>query len=233
MPALAAELRAFSSLLSLPSQAQSVIKAFHRQGIGFADVVNTARFFLSRLESLFAAQKVFQIFRGRAGLVRFASQRRDCVIYSVPLLLLSINPTDSPRHASRLWRSLFLVKVCARAGKTVISRFNLCASDSCRALRACPLWHLPSVSASAVADAKTVVKHHRPKRTDGRFSVCAGITVVPRPECVSFDVIYWMVYSSARILSGPSELPLSLRLIIYKDTLYFSFFGILVFLLNV
>ena len=32
--ALAAELRAFSSLLSLPSQAQSVIKAFRRQGIG-------------------------------------------------------------------------------------------------------------------------------------------------------------------------------------------------------
>ena len=88
LPALAAKLRAFSSLLSLPSRAQSVIKAFRRQGIGDADVVNTARFLLSRLESLFAAQKVFQIFRGRAG--------RDCVIYSVPLSLLSINPTDSP-----------------------------------------------------------------------------------------------------------------------------------------
>ena len=66
LPALAAQLRAFSSLLSLPSQAQSVIKAFRRQGIGYADVVNTARFLLSRLESLFASQKVFQIFRGRA-----------------------------------------------------------------------------------------------------------------------------------------------------------------------
>ena len=109
LPALAAQLRAFSSLLSLPSQAQSVIKAFRRQGIGFADVVNTARFFLSRLESLFASQKVFQIFRGRAGLVRCASQRRDCVIYSVPLPLLSINPTDSPIPASALWRSSFLV----------------------------------------------------------------------------------------------------------------------------
>ena len=109
LPALAAELRAFSSLLSLPSRAQSVIKAFRRQGIGDADVVNTARFLLSRLESLFAAQKVFQIFRGRAELVRFASQRRDCVIYSVPLPLLSINPTDSPIPASTLWRSSFLV----------------------------------------------------------------------------------------------------------------------------
>ena len=37
MPALAAQPRAFSSLLSLPSQAQSVIKAFRRQGIGSAD----------------------------------------------------------------------------------------------------------------------------------------------------------------------------------------------------
>ena len=101
LPALAAQPRAFSSLLSLPSRAQSVIKAFRRQGIGDADVVNTARFLLSRLESLFAAQKVFQIFRGRAELVRFASQRRDCVIYSVPLSLHSINPTDSPSSASR------------------------------------------------------------------------------------------------------------------------------------
>ena len=109
LPALAAKLRAFSSLLSLPSQAQSVIKAFRRQGIGDADVVNTARFFLSRLESLFAAQKVFQIFRGRAELVRFASQRRDCVIYSVPLPLLSINPTDSPTPASRSLMSSFIV----------------------------------------------------------------------------------------------------------------------------
>ena len=63
---LAAQLRAFSSLLSLPSQAQSVIKAFRRQGIGSADEFNTARFFLSRIESLSALLQVFQIFRGRA-----------------------------------------------------------------------------------------------------------------------------------------------------------------------
>ena len=88
MPALAAQLRAFSSLLSLPSQAQSVIKAFCRQGIGSADEFNTARFLLSRLESLFVTQKAFQIFRGRAG--------RDSVICSVPLSLHSTNPTDSP-----------------------------------------------------------------------------------------------------------------------------------------
>ena len=40
LPALAALPRAFYSLLSLPSQAQSVIKAFRRQGIGRADMFN-------------------------------------------------------------------------------------------------------------------------------------------------------------------------------------------------
>ena len=39
LPALAAQPRAFSSLLSLPSQAQSVIKAFRRQGIGYGRCV--------------------------------------------------------------------------------------------------------------------------------------------------------------------------------------------------
>ena len=78
---LAAQLRAFSSLLSLPSQAQSVIKAFRRQGIGSADEFNTARFLLSRIESLSALLQVFQIFRGRAG--------RDCVFHFVLA-------TDSP-----------------------------------------------------------------------------------------------------------------------------------------
>ena len=41
-------------------------------------------------------------------------------------------------------------------------------SATCRALRACPLWHLWPVSASAYADAKTVPKHHRPRMTDVR-----------------------------------------------------------------
>ena len=80
---------------------------------------------------------------------RRSQDRRDCVIYSVPHTLLSTNPTDSPRHASRSWPLSFLVWVCARAGKTLISRSNLSASGSCRALRACPLWHLWPVSASA------------------------------------------------------------------------------------
>ena len=55
-----------SVFLQAVEQVASFKKAFRRQGIGFADVVNTARFFLSRLESLFASQKAFQIFRGRA-----------------------------------------------------------------------------------------------------------------------------------------------------------------------
>ena len=66
LPALAAQLRAFSSLLSLPSQAQSVIKAFRRQGIGSADEFNTARFLLSRLESLSASPTSLSLLRFRS-----------------------------------------------------------------------------------------------------------------------------------------------------------------------
>ena len=63
---LAAQLRAFSSLLSLPSQAQSVIKALRRQGLGSADEFNTARFLLSRLESLSAAPTSLSFLRFRS-----------------------------------------------------------------------------------------------------------------------------------------------------------------------
>ena len=181
LPALAAKLRAFSSLLSLPSHAQSVIKAFRRQGIGYADVVNTARFLLSRLESLFAAQKVFQIFRGRA-------EARLCDLFR--------SAVASLHKSHRL--AIVRIKVVgadvlsdchARAGKTLISRPNLSASGSCRALRACLLWHLPSVSASAVADAKTAVKHHRPThiRPLEPHHKC---TLISRPTAVHHGYIY-------------------------------------------
>ena len=74
----------------------------------------------------------------------------------------SFQPQTRLTLASALWPQWFLVDVCARAGKTLISRSTLSTSGSCRALRACPLWHLWPVSASAHADAKTVLKHHRP-----------------------------------------------------------------------
>ena len=114
-------------------------------------------------------------------------QRRDCVIYSVPLPLLSINPTDSPRHASRLWRSLFLVKVCARAGKTVISRPNVCASGSCRALRAC-LLAVPVAFCEGLRPPQKPPSTAEVKSADGRFRVGDNITVVPRPEDMPTDV---------------------------------------------
>ena len=56
------------------------------------------RLILSRIESLYESSKSSE-----------GGQRRDCVIYSVPLSLLSINPTDSPKHASRSWPLPFLV----------------------------------------------------------------------------------------------------------------------------
>ena len=129
--------RAFSSLLSLPSQAQSVIKAFRRQG---------------------------------------RHPLRFC-------LVMSGLDASLPRPSRINVRMPYcLVTHSASGGKTLISRINLCPSATCRALRACPLWHLWPISASAHADAKTVPKHHRPKRTDGRFRGCPDITVVPRTE---------------------------------------------------
>ena len=170
LPALAAKLRAFSSLLSLPSQAQSVIKAFRRQGIGDADVVNTARYFLSRLESLFAAQKVFQIFRGRA-------EARLCDLFRSAIATLH----KSHRLAIvriKVVGTEVLSDCRARAGKTLISRSNLSASGSCRALRAYLLWHLPSVSASASRTRKP------PSNTIGQRELTdASASVLSSPSC--------------------------------------------------
>ena len=166
LPALAAKLRAFSSLLSLPSRAQSVIKALRRQGIGFADVVNTARFSSPDLKAFPLLKKSFKSSAGGQGLVAFpvcaqllrtathlfpahAPKRRDCVIYSVPHPLHSINPTDSPD--SRI-----------SVGALVVLSVSLYLSRKDRYLPLQPssvrllprptgllLWHLPSVSASA------------------------------------------------------------------------------------
>lgn len=134
MPALAAQPRAFSSLLSLPSQAQSVIKAFRRQGIGSADEFNTARFLLSRLESLSALLQVFQIFRGRAELAASRPMARLCALFrfapQIPQTRLTL--------ASALRRWWFLVTVCACGGKTLISRLNLFPSATCRGLTSLP-----------------------------------------------------------------------------------------------
>ena len=114
LPALAAQLRAFSSLLSLPSQAQSVIKAFRRQGIGSADVFNTARFLLSRLESLSAAPTSLSFLRFRSKSSKSSeggqswplrAQWRDCVLCSAAPQI----PQTRLTHASALGRSWFLV----------------------------------------------------------------------------------------------------------------------------
>ena len=67
---------------------------------------------------------------------------------------------------------------CARAGKTLISRSNPSASGSCRALRACLLWHLPSVSASASRTRKP------PSNTIGQRELTdASASVLNSPSC--------------------------------------------------
>ena len=141
---LAAQLRAFSSLLSLPSQAQSVIKAFRRQGIGSADVFNTARFLLSRLESLSATPTSLSFLRfrsksskssegGQTGPLRVPAARQCDLFRCAPQI-----PQTRLNLASALGRWWFLVTVCACGGKTLISRLNLYPSATCRGLTSLP-----------------------------------------------------------------------------------------------
>ncbi len=52
-------------------------------------------------------------------------------------------------------------KDSARAGRSVISRSNFCASGSCRGLRPCPLCHLCPATATAHAVAASGPKQHR------------------------------------------------------------------------
>ena len=83
--------------------------------------------------------------------------------------------------ASALGRWWFLVTVCACGGKTLISRLNLYPSATCRALRACPLWHLPSVSASASRTRKPSPNTIGPS-TFARLCVTASLTLISRPK---------------------------------------------------
>ncbi len=74
--------------------------------------------------------------------------RRNSLRKTAPLA------TDSPTLASRLVGQCFYSDAGASGGKTLISRLNLYPSATCRALWACPLWHLWSVSASALQTRK-------------------------------------------------------------------------------
>ena len=178
---LAAQPRAFSSLLSLPSQAQSVIKALRRQGIGSTDEFNTARFFLSRLESLSALLQVFQIFRGRAG--------RDSVICSAPHSLLSTNPTDSPDTRFSVMAAVVLSGCMCQSRKDPY----LPLEPQCVRLLPRPTGLPPMAFAVSFrirfADAETAVKHHRPThiRPLGPHHKC---TLISRPTAVYHRYIY-------------------------------------------
>ena len=191
---LAAQPRAFSSLLSLPSQAQSVIKALRRQGIGSADEFNTARFFLSRLESLSAAPTSLSFLRFRSKSSKSSEGGQGETVSST-----SFQPQTRLTLASALWPQSFLVDVCARAGKTVISRSTLSASGSCRALRACPLWHLWPVSASASQTRKpspnTIGQH-----TFARLGLITSAPSSPaRRQCIT-DIFILKVYDGTHVI---------------------------------
>ena len=196
MPALAAQLRAFSGLSSSsrtsrqlqesPPQARYRLKPMS---------LIIARFLLSRLENLSALLQVFQIFRGRASLACFlpccqqplprplttrrSQDRRDCVLCSAPLhkphrlAVARISPVAS----------YCLVALSTRGGKTLISRLNLLPPPPAAPGRACLLCHLCPASASAHADAKPAHKYHRPKRARPLRRIPSS-TLISRPMVV-------------------------------------------------
>ena len=174
--------RAFSRLLSLPSQAQSVIKAFRRQGIGFADEFNTARFLLSRLESLSALLQVFQIFRGRAG--------RDCVFHFVPA-------TDSPDSRIGV-RMLVVLSDCL-----YLWRKDPYLPYECQCVRHLPRTNVLACSrcrmqfAIRYADAKSHSPPSSPK-IYSRLSDSASLTAISRPR----DVPSVYIYDVEEVLAG-------------------------------
>ena len=131
------------------------------------------RFFLSRLESLSAdapslpnlpravkgeTESVVSVFlrssRRPSSALRDLRPRSSSDVRRNSLRKPAPPATDSPTLASRLVGQCFYSDAGASGGKTLISRLNLYPSATCRALRACPLWHLWSVSASALQTRK-------------------------------------------------------------------------------
>ena len=102
-----------------------------------------------------------------------------------------------------------LVTVCARAGKTVISRSKLSASGSCRALRAC-LLAIPEDFCHVLRTRHKSSSTAEVKIADGRFRVGDNLTVVPRPEGVLLGM-----YAMCSIfrLSPPDVLPVLKNLV--------------------
>ena len=102
-----------------------------------------------------------------------------------------------------------LVTVCARAGKTPISRSNLSASGSCRALRAC-LLAIPEDFCHVLRTRHKSSSTAEVKIADGRFRVGYNLTVVPRSEGVLLGM-----YAMCSIfrLSPPDVLPVLKNLV--------------------
>ena len=116
-------------------------------------------------------------------------QRRDCVIYSVPLSLHSINPTDSPDTRFSVMAAVVL------SGCLCQSRKDPYLPLEPQGVRLLPRpTGLPPMAFAVsfrirFADAKTAVKHHRPThiRPLGPHQKC---TLISRPTAVHHGYIY-------------------------------------------
>ena len=88
-------------------------------------------------------------------------------LFAPPYRRQTLQPqTRHPSH--QRWYVLLLSDCQCQWRKDPHLPYQPHQSATCRALRACLLWHLWPVFASAYADAKTVPKHHRPRMTDVR-----------------------------------------------------------------
>ena len=192
MPALAAELRAFSSLLSLPSPAQSVIKAFRRQGNGFADVFNIARFLLYRIESLSASAPSLPNLPRAVKIGRYRAQwARQCDLFRSASAALHKSHRLALMPASALLPLYCLVEVCARAGETV----NLPLEPQC--VRLLPRPHglassrFQKVFVTCCARAKNLLP---PSRSRGLTDASASVVpTLSRPALMKQWCIIYMV----------------------------------------
>ena len=168
---LAAQLRAFSSLLSLPSQAQSVIKAFVGKVSALPMCLILPAFsspdlkafplHLRHYRSSGSAPSLPNLPRACRARLCLPCQPSSSRLFAPPYRRQTLQPqTRHPSH--QRWFVLLLSDCQCQWRKDPHLTYQPHPSATCRGLRPCLLWHLWPVSASAYADAKTVPKHHRP-----------------------------------------------------------------------
>ena len=157
---------------------------------------NTARFFLSRLESLSAAPTSLSFLRFRSKSSKSSeggqswplrAQWRDSVICSAAHSLHSTNPTDSPDSRFSVG-ALVVLSVCL-----CMWRKDRYLPYECQCVRHLPWTNVLACSMFVPAfrhcfAAPKVCPDHPSGERDSRFSVCVSLTFISRRKgcCVGY-----------------------------------------------